>query len=102
MFFENFQLIFSTKDYSLQLIILSFYQVNNTCTVDKSFNSNSISRKHRSNKKIEMDQESVIRQKVVVVGDGVTGKTSLIYRVSNVNEDLPEFPPTVMNTQIIK
>merc|ERR1712156_1274595 len=37
------------------------------------------------------------RKKVVIVGDGNSGKTSLLWRVENVEEkQLPDFPPTVL------
>eukprot|EP00092_Neocalanus_flemingeri_P013018 GFUD01014029.1.p1 GENE.GFUD01014029.1~~GFUD01014029.1.p1 ORF type:complete len:185 (+),score=65.91 GFUD01014029.1:83-637(+) len=42
------------------------------------------------------------RRKVVVVGDSETGKTSLLYRVSNPDRELPRFPPTIMENQVIK
>ena len=42
------------------------------------------------------------RRKVVVVGDSETGKTSLLFRVSNPDKELPKFPPTIMENQVIK
>ena len=42
------------------------------------------------------------RRKVVVVGDSETGKTSLLFRVTNPKLDLPKFPPTIMENQVIK
>ena len=42
------------------------------------------------------------RRKVVVVGDSETGKTSLLYRVTNPDKELPQFPPTILENQVIK
>merc|ERR1712210_108277 len=37
------------------------------------------------------------RKKVVIVGDGNSGKTSLLWRIKNPDEEvLPEFSPTVL------
>ena len=46
--------------------------------------------------------EGTERRKVVVVGDSETGKTSLLFRVSNKDKELPQFPPTIMENQVIK
>ena len=46
--------------------------------------------------------EGAERRKVVVVGDSETGKTSLLFRVSNKDMELPQFPPTIMENQVIK
>ena len=46
--------------------------------------------------------EGTERRKVVVVGDSETGKTSLLFRVSNTDKELPQFPPTIMENQVIK
>merc|ERR1712156_753262 len=46
-----------------------------------------------SNRMVEVEN----RKKVVIVGDGNSGKTSLLWRVENVDEkELPDFPPTVL------
>ena len=42
------------------------------------------------------------RRKVVVVGDSETGKTSLLFRVTNPGKELPTFPPTILENQVIK
>ena len=49
-----------------------------------------------------MGDEGSTRLKVVLVGDSETGKTSLLYRVSNPDEELPCFTPTVLENQLIK
>ena len=47
-------------------------------------------------------EEEAVRRKVVLVGDSETGKTSLVFRVTNVEADLPKFSPTIIENQIIR
>ena len=45
--------------------------------------------------------DTITERKVVVVGDSETGKTSLLFRVSNADKELPMFHPTIMDNQVI-
>eukprot|EP00092_Neocalanus_flemingeri_P012023 GFUD01012960.1.p1 GENE.GFUD01012960.1~~GFUD01012960.1.p1 ORF type:complete len:186 (-),score=64.12 GFUD01012960.1:197-754(-) len=49
-----------------------------------------------------MDDMTQGRRKVVLVGDSETGKTSLLFRVSHPDKELPKFPPTILENQVIK
>lgn len=50
----------------------------------------------------DLMSEHYERRKVVVVGDSSTGKTSILYRVNKPNSELPEFPPTILENQVIR
>merc|ERR1711935_306065 len=46
--------------------------------------------------------EPLRRRKVVLVGDGLTGKTSLMYRLLHQEEPLPMFTPTIIENSVVK